>query len=183
MEYHTNAEPRAMIGDVPVFCAYDELLDIGKAVPNPKNPNSHPKAQIELLLNNVGTGSILPAKITSDITQYENYVPENAVDNDTKTHFWCRDPIEGSHITLDFGSVQHVASIRLLMGAEGFEKDFVKNGTLQYSADGTTWTDITNVSTATVAVGNLDIYCRYLRLRCNAAQLEWVTVMEFNAYA
>lgn len=49
MEYHTNAEPRAMIGDVPVFCAYDELLDIGKAVPNPKNPNSHPKAQIELL--------------------------------------------------------------------------------------------------------------------------------------
>ena len=48
-DYRTNAEPRAMIGDVPVFCAFDELVDIGKAVPNPKNPNSHPKAQIELL--------------------------------------------------------------------------------------------------------------------------------------
>lgn len=47
--YQTGAEPRAMIGDIPVFCAYDELVDIGKAVPNPKNPNSHPKAQIELL--------------------------------------------------------------------------------------------------------------------------------------
>lgn len=47
--YKTSAEPRAMIGDVPVFCAYDELVDIGKAVPNPKNPNQHPKAQIELL--------------------------------------------------------------------------------------------------------------------------------------
>lgn len=48
-EYKSGAEPRAMIGDIPVFCVYDEILDIGKAVPNPKNPNSHPKAQIELL--------------------------------------------------------------------------------------------------------------------------------------
>ena len=47
--YKTGAEPRGMIGEIPVFCAYDELLDIGKAVPNPKNPNTHPKAQIELL--------------------------------------------------------------------------------------------------------------------------------------
>lgn len=48
-EYRTSAEPRAMIGDIPVFCAYDEIIDIGKAIPNPKNPNSHPKSQIELL--------------------------------------------------------------------------------------------------------------------------------------
>ena len=48
-DYKTGAEPRAMIGDIPVFCAFDELLDIGKAVPNPKNPNTHPKRQIELL--------------------------------------------------------------------------------------------------------------------------------------
>lgn len=48
-EYRSQADPRAMIGDVPVFCAFDELLDIGKAIPNPKNPNTHPKAQIELL--------------------------------------------------------------------------------------------------------------------------------------
>lgn len=47
--YKTSAEPRAMIGDIPVFCAYDELVDIGKVIPNPKNPNQHPKAQIELL--------------------------------------------------------------------------------------------------------------------------------------
>lgn len=48
-EYRTSAEPRATIGDIPVFCAYDEIIDIGKAVPNPKNPNSHPQKQIELL--------------------------------------------------------------------------------------------------------------------------------------
>lgn len=48
-EYRTQAEPRANIGEIPVFCAFDELVDIGKVVPNPKNPNQHPKKQIDML--------------------------------------------------------------------------------------------------------------------------------------
>ena len=42
-------KPRAYIGDVPVYCAYDDIIDIGKAIPNPQNPNQHPQSQIELL--------------------------------------------------------------------------------------------------------------------------------------
>ena len=49
MDYKTTAEPREMIGEIPVFCAHDEIIPIEKAVPNPKNPNQHPKEQIELL--------------------------------------------------------------------------------------------------------------------------------------
>ena len=49
MNYKTQAEPRTMIGDTPVFCSYDEIVDIEKVVPNPRNPNQHPKAQVELL--------------------------------------------------------------------------------------------------------------------------------------
>lgn len=47
----TNAQntSRAMIGDIPVFCAYDEILPIAKAQPNPQNPNRHPDRQINLL--------------------------------------------------------------------------------------------------------------------------------------
>lgn len=48
-EYKTSAEPRTMIGEIPVFCAYDEIVDIEKAIPNPKNPNQHPDSQIDLL--------------------------------------------------------------------------------------------------------------------------------------
>jgi ParB-like chromosome segregation protein Spo0J len=44
-----TAEPRAMIGDVPVFCAFDELVPIGKVICNPRNPNTHPKEQIKIL--------------------------------------------------------------------------------------------------------------------------------------
>lgn len=44
-----NATPRAMIGDVPVFCAYDELVPLERIIPNPRNPNGHPPGQIALL--------------------------------------------------------------------------------------------------------------------------------------
>jgi len=32
-----------------VHCAYDEMVDIAKVVPNPRNPNTHSDKQIELL--------------------------------------------------------------------------------------------------------------------------------------
>lgn len=48
-DYKTEAEPKAMAGEIPVFCAHDEIVDIVKLVPNPKNPNQHPEDQIELL--------------------------------------------------------------------------------------------------------------------------------------
>ena len=35
--------------NIKVYCAYDEMMDIAKAVPNPRNPNTHPEKQIKLL--------------------------------------------------------------------------------------------------------------------------------------
>lgn len=32
-----------------IKCAYDETVEVGKLVPNPRNPNKHPKKQIEML--------------------------------------------------------------------------------------------------------------------------------------
>lgn len=34
---------------IPVYCAYDELVDTAALIPNPRNPNKHPKKQIEML--------------------------------------------------------------------------------------------------------------------------------------
>ena len=44
-----NTTPRAMIGSIPVFCAYDEIIPTAKVLPNPQNPNKHPDKQINLL--------------------------------------------------------------------------------------------------------------------------------------
>ena len=42
-------EPRTVIDGIPVYCAYDELVDPEKLVPNKRNPNTHPDTQIQLL--------------------------------------------------------------------------------------------------------------------------------------
>ena len=47
--YQTQAEARATAGGIPVFCAYDKLADPKDLIGNPRNPNQHPKDQIELL--------------------------------------------------------------------------------------------------------------------------------------
>lgn len=44
-----NIEPKATAGNVPVYCSHDAIVDIMKVIPNPKNPNTHPERQIELL--------------------------------------------------------------------------------------------------------------------------------------
>lgn len=38
-----------MTKEIQVFCAYDELVSIEKAKPNPQNPNTHPESQVKLL--------------------------------------------------------------------------------------------------------------------------------------
>lgn len=45
------SKARYIIGDIPVYCAFDEIVKIEDINPNPKNPNKHPQEQIELLAN------------------------------------------------------------------------------------------------------------------------------------
>ena len=40
---------KGLAGEIPVYCAFDEIVDVGNIKPNPKNPNQHPEDQIELL--------------------------------------------------------------------------------------------------------------------------------------
>lgn len=47
--YTTEVQPKAWAGEVPVYCAHDKLVDVATLVPNPKNPNTHPDNQIQLL--------------------------------------------------------------------------------------------------------------------------------------
>lgn len=42
-------KPKAWADGVPVYCAHDQIVDVTKLVPNPKNPNKHPDSQVQLL--------------------------------------------------------------------------------------------------------------------------------------
>ncbi len=41
--------PRPNADGIAVFCAFDDLVPLESVVPNPRNPNTHPDAQLELL--------------------------------------------------------------------------------------------------------------------------------------
>jgi len=47
--YQGTAEARARAGNIPVFCAFDKLMNPKDLVGNPRNPNQHPQEQIHLL--------------------------------------------------------------------------------------------------------------------------------------
>ena len=49
MDYKSEATPKAWADGVPVHCAHDAIVDVATLVPNPKNPNTHPDNQIQLL--------------------------------------------------------------------------------------------------------------------------------------
>lgn len=46
---NNNNEARHLIDGVSVFCAFDEVVEIDKLKENPRNPNTHPSVQIDLL--------------------------------------------------------------------------------------------------------------------------------------
>ena len=47
--YTPGSDPKAWADKVPVFCAHDAIVDAAALVPNPKNPNTHPDSQVQLL--------------------------------------------------------------------------------------------------------------------------------------
>lgn len=46
---HESTTTKGDAGGIPVFCAFDNIVDLADMKPNPKNPNNHPDDQIELL--------------------------------------------------------------------------------------------------------------------------------------
>ena len=46
---NTEIKSKGDAGGVPIYCAFDQVVEVGQVKPNPRNPNTHPPDQIELL--------------------------------------------------------------------------------------------------------------------------------------
>lgn len=44
---------KTLANGIEVWCNFDELVPVGELRPNPRNPNTHPQRQIELLAKNI----------------------------------------------------------------------------------------------------------------------------------
>ena len=69
----TQATPRAMIDQVRVWCAHDDIVAVSALTAHPKNNNTHPARQVELLAKiireNGWRGSITVSERSGYITK------------------------------------------------------------------------------------------------------------------
>lgn len=93
----------------------------------------------------------------------------------------------GDYFGVDMGRVLPVHSIDILQANADTHHDYFHNACLEYSEDGENWTQIGSdyVDTVHVAVENLDIQARYIRLRLTKVGTAdkndyWTNVREFT---
>ena len=94
------------------------------------------------------------------------------------------------HFGIDLKAVNRVTDIHLTMGESDEEgkQSYYKEGVLEYSADGNTWTQIGTFDTPQVDVTDLAIQARYIRYRAtaifeditNGVNLSNIRVMEMS---
>lgn len=95
--------------------------------------------------------------------------------------FWSKDIVKADeYIGFDLGSVEKLNNIYLLMGKTGYDKEIMLDGALEYSVDGTTWTElVSNPSNREVLV-ECDIEARYVRYRATKDTENQLFVRDFK---
>ncbi|MEV0408584.1 beta-N-acetylglucosaminidase domain-containing protein [Actinoallomurus sp. NPDC050550] len=129
--------------------------------------------------------NIVPTRpaATTSMGTYQNNVPANLADGDPNTFYWSDGPpTVGDYVGVDLGSVRPVSSVDILMSKPTSDQDYIHQGTLEYSADGTTWHSLGDFSNTTEvkATAPAGTTARYVRLRATATQGNWVVVREFT---
>ena len=119
--------------------------------------------------------------VSTSLPTYQTYIPDNMMDRDENTYFWSgREGRAGDYIQLDLGRVTKLSRITFKAGVPAHSADYVNNGELSYSTDGSTWHTICAVDSRNT-VKDVDISARYIRVTVKANQTSWITVSEFSA--
>jgi hyaluronoglucosaminidase len=119
---------------------------------------------------------------TTNLGTYQDNVPARMVDGDPNTFFWSNGaPDQGSEVRVDLGEPASIGAIELLMGKASSPNDYIQSGVLEYSLDGTRWTELTRATTAEVrTTAPAGTTARYVRYRSLSATAFWVVVREFS---
>lgn len=124
----------------------------------------------------------LVADATCSAPPFRGNTPEFAVDGNPKSFFWASRPWRnGDNFTVDFMTTRPAGTVvRVAQADAGHPRDFVQNGTLQASIDGTKWVDLAKAEAPEFsAVAPVDF--RYARIVGLADQTEWLIIREFSA--
>jgi hyaluronoglucosaminidase len=120
---------------------------------------------------------------TTSLGTYQSYSPANMVDGDPTTFFWSNaSPSPGDYVGVDLGASQPITKVAISGGDAQSPNDYIHVGTLEYSADGTTWTTAGSFAnqasiTSTLPAGT---EARYVRLRATQSDAYWVKIHDFS---
>ncbi|GAA1121740.1 hypothetical protein GCM10009630_19510 [Kribbella jejuensis] len=119
---------------------------------------------------------------TTSLGTYQDNVPARMIDGDPNTFYWSDGaPTTGSEVRVDLGQPSAIGAITLLMGKTSSPNDYIHSGVLEYSSDGTRWTELTRATTAEVrATAPAGTTARYVRYRSLSASDYWLVVREFT---
>ncbi|MFE9396492.1 beta-N-acetylglucosaminidase domain-containing protein [Streptomyces flavidovirens] len=126
------------------------------------------------------TGAV---KGLTNLPAYQGNAMERMLDGDDSTFFWSSRAIRtGDHVTVDLRKEREIGGISLAMGKPGSVNDYMRQGVLEYSSDGSSWEQLAAFSgkavvTATAPPGT---EARYVRARATAGQTNWLVVREFT---
>ncbi|MFI5695371.1 beta-N-acetylglucosaminidase domain-containing protein [Kribbella sp. NPDC051586] len=119
---------------------------------------------------------------TTNLGTYQDNVPARMVDGDENTFYWSNGaPGPGSEVRVDLGSSVQLGAIAVLMGKSSSPDDYIHSGALEYSVNGTDWTELTRATTADVRfTAPAGTVARYVRYRSLTASDFWLVVREFS---
>ncbi|NIK58575.1 beta-N-acetylglucosaminidase domain-containing protein [Kribbella shirazensis] len=119
---------------------------------------------------------------TTNLGTYQDNVPARMIDGDLNTFYWSNGaPRTGSEIRVDLGAPATIGAIAVLMGKASSPNDYIHSGALEYSLDGTRWTELTRATTAEVrATAPAGTTARYVRYRSLSSSDFWLVVREFS---
>lgn len=127
----------------------------------------------------VGQFDVNTTMASSNLTIYQNNIPENLVDDDTNSVLWgsFNKDSKGAYISLDLGSEKILQDIKLVMD----QNDHIMNGQMESSLNGRDWVAVGGPDTAaTVEKTGLNLKARYVRYISTAPQSQWIKVYSFD---
>jgi hyaluronoglucosaminidase len=154
----------------------------------PRNPSTCTAVCVPFLNSALATADrwfglpgIRPQPTTSMGTYTDN-VPARMVDGDPGTFYWSDwAPRSGDAVGIDLGTAQPVSHVDILMGKPTSPDDFIHNGVLEFSADGTHWTTVRTVTEPVISADLPDgAKARFVRVRSAGTQAFWGVVREFT---